>query len=539
MLRAIQELRTGTLSPSRLKSAVRTDLSLELREERVCYGTFIDRVLQPRSGVSMRYPRRMVLPSVRLRAVLDIDVDPAEGRYMICSTSSGGLNIFDLWKDNAWSATERGGAAEAIPCVAAHTVRDDVVSALQWYPAGSSLFVTGSYGGNVSVWDAETQQLDAFQTFGKSNGLATPIHELCMPRCARDRASVVALANGTRDLALVDLVSGSAVSSFPVSSTNPEAVVWSVAFSPTHEYMLAVGCGDGVVRLYDIRRAGTHSLLLTFGSHTGQATTDTSRLNPRVSSSVMCQSRMRVLSSQMLQPLAHANSRGRGAKRKHHSTTGYGSDHDRRNTEQIKSVLSPDGAERSASSRSHEGWVHHVCFSGSGEKLYSHGSDRRLASWDVLSGSVLVPRFSEIRSSDAIPFSCAPWSQTLYVAERGIMLACDAETGRMLSMMSDRVEHVTRITCDPFLEKVYVAYDNGIIRPFSTMRIHSRENALESHDQDGYGSDRSGSTHHRSSVDDGDDDEQDGDDEDVDEEEDDQMDMWWDAYTGRTRSANV
>ena len=121
MLRHVQSLQDGTLDPLRLKNAVRSELSLHLNEDRYSFRTL------PRTGVrshlrSFTRPEWLnaLRPSANQRAVLSMDVDGAEGRYMMCSTHSGFFNLFDTWTDDspAWQRLkfETPSRSPACPC---------------------------------------------------------------------------------------------------------------------------------------------------------------------------------------------------------------------------------------------------------------------------------------------------------------------------------------------------------------------------------------------------------------------------------------
>ncbi len=102
------------------------------------------------------------------------------------------------------------------------------VTAVQWYPLDTGLFVSGSTDGAVRVWDTNT-----FTNAGAFD-LGVKVHALAMSAVMRTHA-LVAVGTDDRRVRLCDLKSGG---SSHLLTGHAEAVT-TVAWSPTQEHLLA------------------------------------------------------------------------------------------------------------------------------------------------------------------------------------------------------------------------------------------------------------------------------------------------------------
>ncbi|CAG9462780.1 unnamed protein product [Pedinophyceae sp. YPF-701] len=218
-------------------------------------GALVDRGADPwiaSLGVS---PSREIRSRHR-NAVLCMDIDPVEGRYLLSGSLDPTVAIYDL--QAASPPPQRPRAAAAPLPVHAPIVRIGRshqhahrfgVTACEWYPVDSGVFCTASFDGTVRVWDANAESVAcAFQLDDRVECAA--ISPPTAPQC------LVAAGAGTT-ARLCDPVSGALTHTFVGHAGRVLCVRWL----PASGFVVATGSSDGQVRLWDIRRAGTLAML--------------------------------------------------------------------------------------------------------------------------------------------------------------------------------------------------------------------------------------------------------------------------------------
>jgi DNA excision repair protein ERCC-8 len=197
-------------------------------------------------------------------AIRWLDLDPAEGRYLLTGGADGKIALYDMMGGAVAvkaaprrisalfsSSRPRRGASQ-------RQLAHASISSVQWYPVDSGLFISAGMDGMVKAWDANSESVATeFQL--NWNVYAALMSPLCCHHTL--------IATGTQDavVRLCDLASGSS-SHLLVGHTG---AVWSIAWSPTDEHVLATGSADCTVRLWDIRRSGQSACLHSFDRDLG------------------------------------------------------------------------------------------------------------------------------------------------------------------------------------------------------------------------------------------------------------------------------
>ncbi|KAJ2901757.1 hypothetical protein MKZ38_001429 [Zalerion maritima] len=119
------------------------------------------------------------------------------------------------------------------------------VTKLSFYPFDSQAFLSSSHDGCLKLWATERAEL------GKSLELGGRIFTHAISPVAGHL--LVACGTVLPAVRLVDLRAGAAVHALPAPGAGPMV---SMAWSPRWDHVLLSGSGDGVVRVWDVRRAG-------------------------------------------------------------------------------------------------------------------------------------------------------------------------------------------------------------------------------------------------------------------------------------------
>ncbi|KAF9204398.1 DNA excision repair protein ERCC-8 [Haplosporangium sp. Z 27] len=141
-------------------------------------------------------------------AVNTIDIEEAEGRYLLSGGGDGNLHIYDLDE----SERQERRVIKSMASVNSSGGHRGGVSRARWYPFDNGMFTTSSFDSSVKAWDTNAMESGAFT------------HSLAGHR-------------GT---------------------------VLSVEWSPRHEFLLASGSTDTTARLWDIRKSSSCLCSLDF-----------------------------------------------------------------------------------------------------------------------------------------------------------------------------------------------------------------------------------------------------------------------------------
>ncbi|KAG0381010.1 DNA excision repair protein ERCC-8 [Mortierella sp. AD032] len=175
-------------------------------------------------------------------AVNTIDIEDAEGRYLLSGGGDGNIFIYDLEESQR---DER----RVIKCMAGAdrntTGHKGGISRVNWYPFDNGMFTSSSFDSTIKVWD--TNAMEVACTFDLENKVYS--HAIS----SKATHGLIATASSDPRIRLCDLKTGAFTHSLP----GHRGTVLSVEWSPRHEYLLASGSTDTTVRLWDIRKSSS------------------------------------------------------------------------------------------------------------------------------------------------------------------------------------------------------------------------------------------------------------------------------------------
>ncbi|KAJ4458623.1 putative DNA excision repair protein ERCC-8 [Paratrimastix pyriformis] len=205
--------------------------------------------------------RTIVVPPM-VGAVVTLDLDPAESRYLLAAGTVGSLAIYDteaIGKQTRETScldpllhrplapkTEQEAVdnrALAPLCTTERSLERHCthVTCARWYPVDNGLFVSGSMDQTVHVWDTNT--MDAIATFPSEQ----PVLSLSMSPIAVTHA-LVAVATQCPEVRLLDMRAGA----FVQVMRGHQDHVLDVRWAGDSETLLFSASKDGSVRLWDI-----------------------------------------------------------------------------------------------------------------------------------------------------------------------------------------------------------------------------------------------------------------------------------------------
>jgi DNA excision repair protein ERCC-8 len=198
-------------------------------------------------------------------SVTCLDLDRAEGRYLLAGRSDGSLSIFNVRNSlNSYTTTIKP-IDRPWKRSSSHS---SSISGILWYPFDSGMFFSSALDGKIKVWDANAATVEhEFLITGRQNtnrrvnsitASETTIASInCIavsPIAARHSTIACASSAGVH---LCDLTSGANSHMLIGHQNDVNAVCWS----PTNEYLLATGGMDCSIRTWDIRRPGALQVL--------------------------------------------------------------------------------------------------------------------------------------------------------------------------------------------------------------------------------------------------------------------------------------
>eukprot|EP01112_Ceratiomyxa_fruticulosa_P021493 TRINITY_DN757_c0_g1_i1.p1 TRINITY_DN757_c0_g1~~TRINITY_DN757_c0_g1_i1.p1 ORF type:complete len:403 (+),score=63.24 TRINITY_DN757_c0_g1_i1:257-1465(+) len=194
-----------------------------------------------------------------------IDIDKTDARYLLSGSTNSSVALYDVQeKINTDQHT-----FNPLFTITKSTHKDAhkfSVSALQWYPHDTGMFLTGGFDHFVKVWD--TNQLLVACEFD----LEDKVYCLAMNSKSAHH-SLVATGTGDQKVRLCDLLSGKASHTL----IGHREAIWAVEWSPSSDFLLVTGSVDRSIRLWDIRKAS--GCLHSFNQHNEQHVDNTPLAN--------------------------------------------------------------------------------------------------------------------------------------------------------------------------------------------------------------------------------------------------------------------
>ncbi|KAJ2559385.1 hypothetical protein EV175_000358 [Coemansia sp. RSA 1933] len=175
--------------------------------------------------------------------VRSLSIDAVQSRFMLSAGTDMSIQLFDL--DTSEEAAGRSRQIAPLSHVAAGTGHTRLVSCVEWYPVDSGMFSTSSFDHTLRVWDTETM------TEACQFGLESRIR--CHRMSPTGAHALIAAANESAYIRLCDLRTAASAHQLFAHQGGGTAVAWS----PHQPHTLATGGADGMLRLWDIRKASS------------------------------------------------------------------------------------------------------------------------------------------------------------------------------------------------------------------------------------------------------------------------------------------
>ena len=192
-----------------------------------------------------------------------LELDETERRYLLAGTVDAVVAVYDTEQPTKTDRTTGHATHEPLIRVAKGSAEGAEggatnggargtgghlfsVSCAAWYPIDTGMFFTGSFDQTVAAWDTNTaSRVLTFHFDAK-------VYHISMAPNANSHC-LVAVGTGHPQVRLCDPNSGNVTHTL----TGHREAVWATRWMRGSEWILATGGGDGDVRLWDIRRAGS------------------------------------------------------------------------------------------------------------------------------------------------------------------------------------------------------------------------------------------------------------------------------------------
>jgi WD40 repeat protein len=178
-------------------------------------------------------------------------------RFLLSANESGGIFLYDLSK---WGLSPVHNPPSYAPVGQIQTRGGACMNRAVWHGKEAIVFITASADGRVGVWDANLlQQVYSMRPFPKRQAVQSADADAAYwPISSMDKNSHAAdqmIVTSTHDpcVKLVDLRTGGCSHSLLGHARGCTVVRWS----PQSPYCLASGDKEGMIRIWDIRKASS------------------------------------------------------------------------------------------------------------------------------------------------------------------------------------------------------------------------------------------------------------------------------------------
>ncbi|XP_071952245.1 DNA excision repair protein ERCC-8-like [Antedon mediterranea] len=188
-------------------------------------------------------------------AVNCLDIDPAEGKYLLSGGADSGIAIYDIECKPAPSSF-------TCPLVCSVNRSNSVahkysVETVQWYPHDTGMFTSSAMDNILKVWDTNTLKPAESFRFDK------PVYCHHMSQIATKHC-LISVATASSLVTLCDLRNGSSTHTLKGHKGSVMAIQWS----SKEEYLLATASKDNRVMLWDVRKS--KASLMVLDQHNGE-----------------------------------------------------------------------------------------------------------------------------------------------------------------------------------------------------------------------------------------------------------------------------
>ena len=197
---------------------------------------------------SLQSSSRCEIKSKHGQGITRLDIDSSSYRFLLSGGLDGSISLFDLEERKRSiikNIAYRGKRSDS------NNNHSKYISSIEWFPWDTGAFITSSMDHSVRIWD--TNEFKSVISFN----LGSEVYD-AKCRCSNS-LNVIAAATSKSGLRLCDMNSGLCTHSL----SGHLDIITTVAWSPSDEYILASGGRDGSVKLWDVRRGGSSSALIS------------------------------------------------------------------------------------------------------------------------------------------------------------------------------------------------------------------------------------------------------------------------------------
>ncbi len=382
-----------------------------------------------------------------------ISLEEGEDRYLLSGGGDGKVLLYDLYDFNAPKshATTNNAAIKCKPLLQSSLQHNKSISAIQWYPGDTGIFITSGYDGKLLVWD--TNRFEVVYSFQLN------VRKVCKVFHARMHPNSSGLIACALDDNLIRICDPRTGDSSQILSGH-HLPVTRVEWSPVNHNHLVSSCYDGTIKLWDVRKAGIMAAILSFDllqDHTAVTTSVTAMRG------------------------------GIGS-----STTNSSND-----------GMTMLNWKKDAVCKAHDDSVMSIKYSSCGNYLLSSGNDHRVRLWDATSGKLFPTHYTFGCKSklpydiDIIPgISNAKSDMLLFPSDDDNSVTItdiNTTTGTPLHALKGHVGRVQSVAYSKIFNRIVSASKDGLILLWEPASVPAPVAASGSnparHDEDAWSSD--------------------------------------------------
>ena len=365
-----------------------------------------------------------------------IALEEGEDRYLLSGGGDGKVLLYDLYDFNApktqTHTTTSNTAIKCKPLLQCSLQHNKSLSAIQWYPGDTGMFITSGYDGKLLIWD--TNRFEVVYSFQLN------IRQMCKVFHSRMHPSSSGLIACALDDNLIRICDPRTGDSSQILSGH-HLPVTRVEWSPVNHNHIVSSCYDGTIKLWDVRKAGNMAAILSFDllqDHTAVTTSVTA---------------MRGGSGSNITAMRG----GSGSSTANSSNDG----------------MTMLNWKKDAVCKAHDDSVMSIKYSSCGNYLLSSGNDHRVRLWDAASGK-LFPTHYTFGCKSKLPYdmgiipgtSSAKSDMLLFPSDddNSVMVAdIHTTTGAPLHALKGHVGHVQSMVYSKIFNRIVSSSKDGLI----------------------------------------------------------------------------
>mmetsp|Transcript_18838 Transcript_18838/g.27855 ORF Transcript_18838/g.27855 Transcript_18838/m.27855 type:complete len:437 (-) Transcript_18838:133-1443(-) len=391
-----------------------------------------NRILNQQTSRMMLQTTEWVISSPHKKDITSLSLDLAEERFLLAGSSDATVSIYDFSRrgqdqNSPSSKNQYIPVAQSLRSNAHNrqqpTGHSSSIIKAEWYAFDTGAFVSASSDGCLMVWD--TQKMQPVVSLQPLSTIS------CLHLSQSSGRSESLIATGSNEnsmIKLVDIRTGAASHSL----TGHDRGIATLQWCPKSDVILASGSHDGTIRLWDVRKAGSHSTVTILDRD--------------------------ICSPFPLQP--------------------FRSEYDHlRNRERETKQRGPNTYSNTAHVSSHGASVTCLSFTPDGRHLVSYGLDRKLLLWDLSSTGHLVTRkFAPPRGFSALSNTPSPFliqDKQIWLGSGSQIFVYSLERGGLPTQILDG--HLGRVTSLEFWKAGPILFSGGREGMILTWKASSAE----------------------------------------------------------------